>query len=171
MAYSPAELRQYHETNLENGRVEWIDIPEFELPRIPYYLNDFEGQDCDWLVMVSASDDPAEGTPPLIQVSSRIPEALRPYAALHEYIEFDIAQLEGVTDPNTNKPWTCAAIEDLVLSLVPDEERETYIKGRIWMFNALQKMDVLNQEMAATRQMLSEVLREEYPLPVVNTGE
>ncbi len=161
--YNPEQLIGWHE-GLGNDQITTTYFNFEDLPPIPYYTDSFTGADCNSLVSVWPSNNPEEGTPPIIKVHKNIPEQLQGYFALHEYIEFDIARLPGVENPETGEAWTCAEIEELVLDLIPSDLRLSYVQRRIDMFNFIdQNISGLTGEMSETRRFLSTVLEEETP--------
>lgn len=130
--YPSTDVSQWHEQKRRSHTVEtakFKDVGEFD-----YYLDDFAGLACDNLVQAISCEDPESGIEPIITVSSRIPERLRPYFALHEYIEFHTSQLESEGDSDVSNA-KCWEIERFVLAQFTDlKQVRQYVGRRIDMF-------------------------------------
>ena len=151
--YPSVEVLEFHDRKRQTHTVEtakFAEIGEFE-----FYLDDFKGQDCDYLVSVISCEDPTHGVDPLITVSNRIPEALWPYFALHEYIEFHTARRQP-EDGHQSIPNTCWEIEKYVLSQFNDLRlAREYASCRIEMFDYIgSNLGGLTDDMEATARYL-----------------
>lgn len=150
--FPSTEVAGWHELQRETHTVERAQFSNLPEVSFDYYLDEFASEPCDNLVKVIPCEDPTEGTEPIITVSSRIPERLRPYVALHEYIEFHTAQLV-----DSEQPQKCWEIERFVLTVFPDlRDAAEYVAGRLDMFQFLKENGWLTSDMELTVAYLEE---------------
>lgn len=106
------------ESQVGDLAVSYFVLPQSLSPELP-----------DFAMRMTHTDPDTNEVSGIFGVSDSVPEALRPYWAAHEVIEF--------TQIGINAPGRCESAEERVLSLVPTNLRGEYVARRTEFFTNL----------------------------------